>query len=315
MDVLLKAHVPAFELDYVNKNDGTHTWQQAFHAPETGFTFFYAWLGNPTELGNMMGVYPFINFHLQRSYKETLYLKVGMGLGYMPVIYDRITNHKNDVIGSHLNAMINLRLNSHIYLSDKLRLEIGLGVTHCSDGNFQTPNLGLNLLTVNTGLSYCIKSYKCLAPHYADTSHKKLENNIFLAGGLSEREPPGQAKYGALTLDYTAYYVINSKNKIGLGVNVFNNNTNIARLADDSIYINWLQNIQLGFAVCYELNIGKLTLPVEMGVYAYSFYKQSSIFNRFGLRYYVNKHIIINLTLLTHFASADYIEWGAGYRF
>ena len=38
-------------------------------------------------------------------------------------------------------------------------------------------------------------------------------------------------------------------------------------------------------------------------------------FNRIGLRYMLSKHPIANVTLLTHFAKADYFEWGMGYEF
>lgn len=319
MDYLLRAHVPALEVDYLNKPSGDIPWQHAFHCPETGVTLFYAWLGNPKELGNMIGAYPFVNFHLQKSYREELYMRIGIGLGYMPVIFNRVTNHKDNVIGAHLNAMINLRLTTHFYLSKTMRLEAGLGITHCSDGNYQAPNLGINLLTVNTGLSYCVHSSKCLPPCYNDSvcRRDKVEDNIYVAAGLSEREPPGGPKYGAVTVNLTRYYQVNCKNKVGGGVDVFYNNTNIARMADDSIYLKSpLENIQFGIKASYELTVGKISLPIEAGAYLYSKYKGGGIiYNRIGLRYYANRHIIASLTLLTHFATADYIEWGMGYRF
>jgi|SRR6185312_14623304 len=318
MDVLLKAHVPAIELNYVSKPSANLPWQLAYHSPETGVAFYYAWLGNPTQLGNMIGVYPFINFHMQKSYREDLYFRIGIGLAYMPVIFDRLNNHKNDVIGSHVDALLNVRFNSHIYLSSRTRLELGLGVTHASDGNYQAPNLGINVLTFNTGLSYCIKPGKYLPKPYKDSvSHAdKIENNVYLAFGLSEREPPDQGKYGAVTLNYTRYYKLSTKSKLGGGIDVFYNQTNIVRMADNGIYLkNSLENIQSGLKVCYEVTVGKFALPYELGAYTYTMYKGSEIYDRIGVRYYANRHTIINLTLLLHYASADYIEWGMGYRF
>jgi hypothetical protein len=317
MDILIKAHVPAMEFDYVSKPTGDIPWQHAFHCPETGVAFFYAWLGNPTQLGNAIGVYPFVNLHLHKSFREALYLRVGTGLAYMPVIFNRLNNHKDNVIGSHINAMINLRLNAHFYLSDRLRIEAGFGVTHCSDGNYQDPNLGLNLLTVNTGLSYCLNPSRHYPPHYKDSVsvQNKKENNFYIGLGLSEMEPPGGTKYGAITINYMHYFVINPKVKLGGGVDVFYNQTNVARMAADSIYLKTpLQNIQYGIKAGYELTLGKISLPLEFGVYLYSKFVGSSIYDRIGIRYYANKHLIITQTLLLHFASADYMEWGVGYR-
>jgi hypothetical protein len=317
MDILIKAHVPAMEFDYINKPESLHPWQQAFHTPELGVAFFYAWLGNPAQLGDMMGVYPFINFHLQRSYREALYLRVGMGYAYMPITFDRVTNHKNDVIGSHINSMLNLRLTSHFYLSDKIRIEAGLGVTHCSDGNFTTPNLGINLLTLNTGLSYAIKPYKSAPKVYIDSCKRKPENELIVGLGLSQIEPPGGQRYGAITLSYLRYYPLSSKSKLGGGVDIFYNSANIALMAADSTYLKSpFENVQIGVKASYELTVNKLSFPLELGAYVYTKYKNAgTIFNRIGLRYYANKHLIGNLTLLLHVASAVYIEWGVGYRF
>ncbi len=318
MNVLIKAHVPAIEGDYLFKPTGIQPWQSTFHCAETGIAFFYAWLGNPIQLGNEIGVYPFINFHLQRSYRERLYLRTGIGLGYLPIIFNQETNHKNILIGTHLNTMINIRLTNHYYLSDKLRLETGFGITHCSNGSFKTPNLGINLITINTGLSYCFDGGKAaIVPTLADTSnHKKIVHEFFIAAGASEIEPPGGAQYGAISFSYTAYHIINPKSKVGGGVDVFYNGSNLAAMKVDSIsYSSNLQNIQIGLKVGYELTIGRLTMPFELGGYLYT--KSTGHgheYNRLGIRYYINEHFIANITLLAHFASADFVEWGIGYK-
>ncbi len=316
---LIRAHVPAAEFDYLYKPYGTRPWETDYHMPETGFALFCASLGNPTELGNMIGAYPFVNFHLQQSYTEALYLRFGIGLGYLTDIYNRLTNYKNDVIGAHLNAMINLRLTTHIYLSDRFRLEAGLGLTHCSDGNFTTPNLGINLLTVNTGLSYCLKPCKvCTGNVRCDTiTAPKFHNEIIAAAGLSQNEPPGGPHYGAVTLTYNRYYTLSRKSRLGGGIDVFDNYANIPKLKAENIYLRSpLENAQGGLKAAYELTLGNLALPMEMGYYVFTKYQTpGNLYNRFGLRYYFGKHAIANLTLLTHFASAVYIEWGGGYRF
>jgi hypothetical protein len=38
-------------------------------------------------------------------------------------------------------------------------------------------------------------------------------------------------------------------------------------------------------------------------------------YNRFGLRYRINSNWFAQLTLKTHFAKADFGEWGFGYAF
>lgn len=318
MDILIKGHVPAFEVDYVNKPVSQDNWLNAYHCPETGIAFFSAYLNNPAQLGIMYGAYPFINFHLKKSYNEGLNLRVGIGLGYMPVIFNAFDNHKNDVIGSHLNAMVNFRLNYHFYLSDDIRLETGLGLTHCSNGAFQTPNLGINLITANTGLSYCISgAKKCTERPFIDTAKtKKIENDFFAAIGGSEVEPPGGERYLDITLSYIAFKRVSSKSKLGLGIDIMDNQANTERLKVDSVFLkNNLSITQFGLKAAYELTLGNLSLPIEMGGYLYTKYTGNGyVYNRIGIRYYAGKHFIANLTLLTHYAKADFIEWGIGYK-
>jgi len=318
MNILIQGHVPAFEFDYFHKAASEGSWLNAYHCPETGIAFFSAYLNNPAQLGMMYGAYPFINFHLKRSFKERLNFRVGIGLGYMPVIFNALNNHKNDVIGSHLNTMVNFRLNYHFYLSDNIRLETGLGITHCSNGAFQTPNLGINLITANTGLSYCITGAKrAVERPYIDTAKsKKIENDFFAAIGGSEIEPPGGKRYADISLSYIAFKRLNNKSKLGLGLDIMDNQANIARLIVDSVHLkNNIDITQFGLKVAYELTLGHLSLPIEMGGYLYTKYIGNGyIYNRLGLRYYAGKHIITNLTLLTHYAKADFIEWGVGYK-
>jgi hypothetical protein len=318
MNILVQGHVPGMELDYLNKPACENTWLGAYRCPEVGLAFFSAYLNNAAQLGNEFGLYPFVNFHLNRSFKERLYFRVGIGLGYMPVIYSRLDNHKNDVIGSHLNAMFNFRLNYHIYLSDRMRIETGIGITHCSNGSFQTPNLGINLISATTGISYCVSdAKKCMKYIYPDTvKSKKIESEFIVAGGLSEIEPPGGQKYPELTLSYIGFRKLNRKNKLGFGADVFYNQANIARLKVADVYLNKdLDITQFGLKAAYEVVLGNLSIPLEAGGYVYSkFTGNGVIYNRIGLRYYAGKHIITNLTLLTHFVKADFIEWGVGYK-
>jgi len=319
MNILIQGHVPGFELDYMNKPACENNWLSAYHCPETGVAFFSAYLNNPAQLGNEYGMYPYINFHLNRGFKERLYFRFGIGLAYMPVTFNRLDNHKNDVIGTHIDAIFNFRFNYHIYLSDKMRLETGFGLTHCSNGAFKTPNLGINLITANTGLSYYLGSPKyCPVRSYIDTTKtKKIESDIFATAGLSEIEPPDGRQYPNFTLSYIAFRKLSCKSKLGLGLDIFYNEANIARMDNDtaSLFKNNINNTQIGLKAAYEITINKLSLPLELGGYVYTKYTGNGvIYNRIGIRYYAGKHVIANLTLLTHYIKADFIEWGIGYK-
>ncbi len=70
MNILIQGHVPAFEIDYINKPECTNNWLSGYHCAETGIAFFSAYLNNPAQLGNEYGVYPYVNFHLKEVLKK-----------------------------------------------------------------------------------------------------------------------------------------------------------------------------------------------------------------------------------------------------
>ena len=95
------------------------------------------------------------------------------------------------------------------------------------------------------------------------------------------------------------------------------NNATVQQWADDSIVTKKFTDIlQVGAKVSYAFNMHKLSLPIDFGVYVFKKeHINGMFFNRIGLRYMLSKHLIANVTLLTHFAKADYFEWGMGYEF
>ena len=79
---------------------------------------------------------------------------------------------------------------------------------------------------------------------------------------------------------------------------------------------NKLNNLQAGIRVGYELSVGKIGLPMEMGAYVFTKTTiNGPLYHRIGVRYYANKHLIINYSLKTHWATAESLEFGLGWKF
>jgi len=60
-----------------------------------------------------------------------------------------------------------------------------IGMTHFSNGSFKTPNLGINIPTINTGITYLLSSEdKMIIPQdlKIKKEEKKLEIIAFLSG-------------------------------------------------------------------------------------------------------------------------------------
>ena len=319
MKSLVSGHIYGGELNYIFRTDGCKPWQQIHKYPEIGVCALHLYLGNPQQLGTLEAIYPYTNIRLNKLNKKVnLNLRLGLGLAYITKPFDRITNHQDIAIGSHVNGFVNLRFNTNVKLTEGLRLDAGVGLTHASNGAIKTPNLGLNMATVNVGIGYAFGNKNCV---YRKDTIPPIEKgwvpSIIVVAGIKQLETPDGPEYRAYGLQANIYHTINYKNKIGGGVEIAYNNATKAVWAKDSVYTNKISDIlQGGVKISYSFTMHRLSLPIDFGVYLYKKQDYNGIFfHRIGLRYMVSKHIIANITLLTHFAKADYFEWGVGYQF
>lgn len=317
MSQLIKGHLFGAELNYVFKTDGSKMWQQVHKYPEIGMCFLHMDLGNPEQLGTLEAIYPYTNIRLNKlSKKMSFNLRLGIGLSYITKPFDRITNHQDNAIGSHLNGFVNLRLNTEIPLSKSLRLAAGIGLSHASNGAIKTPNLGLNMASVNLGMDYVFGNKNInFIKDSIPKAKREWHSSIIGVIGIKEMMPPGSPRYTAYGLMVNFYRNLNYKNKIGGGVEMSYNNSLKKVLAEDSLSFSNSNLLRAGVKFCYSFNMHRLSLPIDFGVYFYDNRNYDGrFFHRIGLRYMVSKHIIANVTLITHWAVADYFEWGIGYQ-
>ncbi len=289
MTNLIKGHIYGGELNYLFRTDGTKPWQQIHKYPEIGICALHMYLANPQQLGTLEALYPYANIRLNNTdRKMSLNLRLGVGLGYATKSFDRIENHKNNVVGAHVNAFVNIRFNTAIMLSNSWRLDAGIGLSHASNGAFKTPNLGLNMATLNAGLGYVFGNKSMLFKKDSiPLSQKKWHPSVIAVMGVKELEPPGGPHYLAYGLQMNLYRTLNYKNKLGGGVEMAYNNATKQHWADDSVFVtNFSDIVQAGAKVSYAFTMYRLSLPIDFGVY---FYKKEHIngmfFHRIGLRY------------------------------
>ena len=312
------SHIAGAEINFVKlPNDGFDEEGTSCTIPERGLSMVYFNLGNPEILGSVIAASPFMNFKLNHSENFKLFFRVGSGFGVIAKPYNRITNHKENAIGSHVNAFMNIRMNAHFRLSEKMKLETGIGISHLSNGSFAVPNLGLNLCTADIGVHYTFGNTVCTNN---DSTNKYLQKKYFLVyatTGLKEISPPGGKKYPCFNLSVNREKRFSRTGKYLYGIEFTYNGAYYADFKRDTlIHVTAVQNIQLGIKAGYSVVAGRLSFPIEMGIYLYSYEKDNGpVFQRIGLRYQINKNWTVCNTLKTHWAKADFSEFGVGYRF
>ena len=130
-------------------------------------------------------------------------------------------------------------------------------------------------------------------------------------------QPPLGTNYGAFTISTSLDWIKTQKHRFVLGAELGYNGGNIKRL-DDNVIVNKKSDLlQEGIKIGYALRVGSLELPLEFGYYLHTLCKKENgnYFHRIGLRYYCPNNLVVNFTLRTHWAVADYWECGLGYVF
>ena len=120
-----------------------------------GFGIAYYDFANPQELGNPVAAYLFQGARIARlSCRLSLDYEWNFGLSFGWKPYDRDDNRLNTMMGSKINAFLNVNFFLRWMLTRELDLTFGPTLTHFSNGNTKIPNAGLNSAGIGAGLTY-----------------------------------------------------------------------------------------------------------------------------------------------------------------
>ncbi|MCI1647171.1 MAG: acyloxyacyl hydrolase [Bacteroides sp.] len=123
--------------------------------PYQGIGLAYHMFGDKEELGNPITFYLFQGAtlgHLSPRISLNYEWNLGLSTGWKP--YDLYENPYNKIIGSKVNAYIDLNFYLRWKLSRYFDLNSGIAFNHFSNGNTDYPNAGLNTAELKIGLVY-----------------------------------------------------------------------------------------------------------------------------------------------------------------
>lgn len=313
---IVEGHTQAYEFSYYKSTFGKKEWQQLYHYPKLGFSALAINLGNKEELGMGYGFFPFIEIPINKR-KISWQFKLGYGIGYVEKPFDGETNYKNVAIGSHYNALIYANTYWSVKLSNAFRTTAGLSIIHFSNGSFSRPNLGINIVSLNTGLLYSFGQQSEYIVNGIEERPHKWTKKIMMGFGLKEIPPVEGPKYFVSSYSINFIKTRTEKSSYGFGADIFYNTS-----LSDLIFLetgkeaNGLDNFRLGLVGIYSFDFRRISLLLEMGGYVFSKYKDNGIiYNRLETRFNVNDKLFIKLSMKTHFVVADYMELGIGYNF
>jgi len=312
MGHLATEHAFAGEFSWYFRPENRKLWHKAYRNPLIGVTAFFGTVGNRQLLGEYYGVIGFSSFPLINSKHYLFSLKMGAGLGYGTKRFDQETNQLNNAIGSRVNAQICLGVESRILFGNH-SVNISLDMTHFSNGSTKVPNLGLNLPYVGLGYGYRIKKH--LDTNYVlEPYQKKWQYGLMMIGSVKEIYPTGGKKYPIFALSLIGRRFFNQKAGLEVSFDAISKQAIMGYHSD--VRKKQSEIIQLGLFAGYILPFDRFHMLFGMGAYVRDKYNPENLFyHRVGMRYVFENGININLVLKTHWAKADYVEYGIGYTF
>lgn len=319
---LITNHPGGFIIGYNRKTYGSREWEELYNYPDYGASVIYQDMNNST-LGKNLGVYAHYNFYFL---KRNIQFRIGQGIAYTTNPYDKVENFRNNAYGSDFMSSTYLMLNYHKEnIIAGLGVKAGVSVIHYSNGNFRSPNTSTNTFALNLGLSYDLDGGKELA-YIRNTDREKIMEpvryNLILRGGLNESDVIDSGQYGFFIFSAYADKRLGRKSAIQLGGDIFFSNflKELIRFQGTSFPEMGVQPDddykRVGVFLGHELFINSMSVITQLGYYVYyPFDFEGRMYNRIGLKRYFGNKMFGAVTLKSHGAAAEAVEFGIGIRF
>jgi len=322
MGHLIQGHPEGLRLNFTKASYGAKAWEQRYNFPEFSASLSFYDLKNDDFLGKTLSINIGLAFHLndfinRRGDFQTYF---GYGLGYFNNVYDKTENNKNNVMSSHLPWSFNLRLGYWYKFNRSLRAGVNLQISHFSNASRNVPNFGLNVVNLNVGVRYQISRQ---TPEYLfdKTTLKGFKEksyvNFDFRFGITQLKPvgTGASPYFAVSVFWNKR--INAKSILDAGIEGFMNKAIQKQIEHNHLLIEGSPDYKaLGIMIGHELMLEKLAIVTQLGVYVYKPYQPDDrIYTKVGLKYYFNKNVFASFILKSHYAVAEVMEYGIGYRF
>lgn len=324
----------AIELRLAWQNSNPDSWASQYGYPSYGVGLYSGFIGDPQIFGNPNAIFGFINFPISKPFRRNAFsLEPAFGLTYNLEPFNSETNPSNDAIGSRTTVYFNLNSGWTYKWTKELDIAYGIDFTHFSNGRSNTPNWGLNMFGVNLGLRYHYNaderkynddpySERTLKARYLRPKRKlntKVEDNhginIYLAAGTvqnypeNEGDPFDESQYLTLSAVLDYQHKFNNMHGISAGLDYFFDASLSQGFPDDES-----KQHLMGIHGGYDFMFHKFTINGHAGTYLTDRSSKDPYYFRVALRYDLVDWSYAQIGLKTDAFSADWIEFGIGFR-
>ena len=318
---MITGHPEGFIISYNRATYGEKEWQRAYNYPDYGVSFQYQDFKN-RYLGEALALAVHYNFYF---FRRNLVFRISQGVGFATNPYDKETNFKNNAFGSRLMSSNLFLLNyKKENIIDRFGIQAGLTFTHFSNGRMKSPNSGINTFAFNLGVNYNLDEKLPYTPKdtVAQKFEERIKYNIVFRSGVSESQIVGSGQKPFYHFGLYADKRVGRKSAIQLGADLF-----ISQYLKEYIEFYSAAFPELPYIdpntdykraavfIGHELFINRLSVETQVGYYIYKpFPYEIDVYQRIGAKYYLAKNIFAALSLKSHAARAEAIEFGVGVR-
>lgn len=296
-------------------------------------------LGNTKGIGTPISIYAFQGAPIHRfSDRLSLYYEWNFGVSFGWKKCDGYTAYSNLVVGSNINAYINLGAGLRWEINDEYALTAGLDLTHFSNGNTSFPNPGVNFAGIKAGVT---KSFGHI-PKYADKSDNGMNDTIKMKrnwgidmtvyGAWRKRVYRGgeepillNGRFGVIGIDVAPMCNISKIFRAGASVDVqWDESTDLKRhyasgsTADDILFYrpSVFDQVCLGISGRAELVMPIFSVNVGIGYNIIGPEETKATYELANLKVRISKHIFLNIGYqLLNFQKQNNLMLGFGYSF
>jgi len=320
MSHLVTGHVKGVEINVDRQTSGLQSWHNSFWRPFVGVGLMQVSLGNPEQLGSATALFGYMVLPLVKREKFLFHYKWGGGIGYVSKPFDRVENYKNTAIGSTFNGYVSVLFETRYKITKHMWLTSGFGFNHWSNSSLAVPNLGINVPTFSVGVQAYFGDVSLnLEKRKVEKLPRDIEFIVFGAFGMREIHPVDGVLFGAVHGFVSAMKRVDNKRKLGVGLDVFYDASNLEehnRDTSNTFFENGSEFVKVGIHLSHELVFGRFSATTHMGIYLRNNFKSDgSIYHRMSYRYYVSDRFFIDAGFKSHWAVAEHLEMGVGYRF
>jgi hypothetical protein len=327
----------SFHLKYAFRFSSDSYFGRLYPFAYQGVGISYNTFYNSSEVGNPIALYVFQGSRIAKlSSKLTLDYEWNFGASFGWKPYDEDTNPDNRVVGSSVNAYINIGVFAHWSIGSQWMLAAGLTATHYSNGNTYYPNSGVNTIGTRIGVIRIFdmhaneRSARGASSYSENTVPHHVNYDLIVYGatrskGIVEENYAVPGSFAVVGLNFNPLYNFSKYFKAGLSLDgQFDESANIenhlAGYDEKGVLRFYRPSFSERIGVGFSLR-GEYVMPVfsiNFGIGHHVFYKgdYGGFYQILALKTRITRNLFLHVGYqLNKFHDPKHLMLGFGYHF